>query len=711
MKKIALVGNPNCGKSTFFNAASKSDEHVGNWHGVTVDAKEKTFKFRDEQITLVDLPGTYSLSPYSYEETITKNYLLSHKDIKVINIIDGNNLARNLLLTLELLELGIDFVVFINMANDLKKSGTKIDTKNIEKLLGVKVFLIDAQNKKDAQNILEYICVNEIKYQQPTFDYIKKISKIFDDVKCDFLPRNLTIFEKVKILEQDEDVINKFKISNIEQEKLTKLLEQNKTLDYCFDLRFNFINNVVKTSVNFVQKNSKKNVYGFSKFDRLALNKFLAIPIFVLIMCGVFWLTFGAVGSSMAEFFSGFTEQFLLSPISTFVSQNISNLFVSKFISEAFCGSIISLVSFLPQVVLIYFCLFLLEESGYMSRVAFVFEDFFKLVGLSGKSVFVLLMSFGCSTTATLVSRNLEDKSSKIKTAMMAPYISCSAKLPLYAVVCGAFFPRHKFLIVSLLYLLGIVISLLVCFFLNKRILKSGKTSFLMEMPKYRFPNLKKLVKNLLTNTKQFMLRAGTVLICFSCIVWIVQNCNFKFQYVQNGSILETLSSVVAPLFVPLGFGTTGAVSAIFCGVVAKEIIVSTIGIINGLDGTSKLSDISASLLIGSSAICLTKSSAISFLVFALLYFPCASTISVMKKEIGGKWTFFACSIQLLMGYLICFVIYRIARFFEVFGVISGLLSLFVFLFVCLALFFVIKIIKKKQFCKFCPKNKFCKKM
>ena len=722
-KYIALVGNPNAGKSTFFNNAVKAEEHVGNWHGVTTDYKEKKVKLFGREIIVTDLPGTYSLSPYSYEEAVTRDYILKNKNCIVINILDGNNLRRNLLLTLELIELGIKPIVCINMANELTKNGVDVDIEILQKTLGVKCFLIDAQKKIDCKNVLK-IAVEELEKIQENFDcetkqktsdtkyqlshltYIEKIKKMFNDFKDDIQQKELTNFQIIKFLEQDERIINELcKIEKIPE--IIKRLENSKTLELVMQMRYGIIDQLLKQCV---KNNNSNYIYGYSKVDRFVLNKWLCFPIFILIISIIFYLTFSSVGTALSEGLSNFFDKVLFSPLIAFVENSTSNRFIVDFIENALCGSIISIVSFLPQVVLMFFGLYVLEDSGYMSRIAFMFEDFLKKVGLSGKSIFALLMSFGCSTTATLSSRNLENKNSKIKTAMLTPYISCTAKLPIYAIICGAFFPKHKFLIIISLYLLGILVALLTSYFLNKKILKSNSTSFIMELPKYRVPSFKKITKNLIYNTKQFLLRAGSVLLVFSCIIWIVQNCNFKFEYQAGKSMLECISSFIAPIFTPLGFGTSGAVSALLCGFVAKEIIVSSIGIINGLRGSSTLSDISSSLLLSTSAFCLSQSSGLSFLVFALLYLPCISTISVMIKEIGRKWTLFACLIQFVISYVLSFVVYRISNYFIFNGIISGFLAMLTFVIICTFIAISYRLIYKKNICKFCPAKNSCGK-
>lgn len=692
---IALVGNPNTGKTTFFNSVTNADEHVGNWHGVTVDYKEKQIKTKSKkQVIMTDLPGTYSLSPYSFEEGVTRDYLLAHKNCKVINIADGNNLGKSLLLTIELLEMGISPILCINMATETKKKGIEIDVQKLKNLLGIEVFLCDAYNKKQVLNIVEKTIDNDIKYQNK-LTYQKEMTNKFNSL----LNLNLESFDKIKILELDEHFLKQHNIS----QKQIELLSKNDTCEYVLKKRYEFIDEIISQCVK-----NNKSVYGYGKLDKILLNRWCTIPVFLVVVFAIFFLTFGPVGTYLTNMFSLFFERSVFSPLIAGIRKITTNKFILDFFCFAVCGSLQSIVCFLPQIVLMFLGLYILEDTGYMSRLAFSFEDYLKKVGLSGKSVFTLLMCFGCSTTATLTARNLENKNSKIKTAMLTPYISCSAKLPIYSVVCGAFFPKYKFLIIICLYLLGIMVALLTSYLLNKKVLKSQNVTFAMEMPPYRIPSAKKVFKNVYVNIKQFLLRAGTMLFCFSCVIWILQNCNFKMQYATGESILNSISSFIAPVFVPLGFGNTGVVTALLCGIVAKEIIVSTIGLLNGLGEKSGAFQIANSIVLPTSMFFLTKTSSLAFLVFATLYAPCISTTSVMLKEIGFKWTAISLIIQFAVSYLLSFVVYRISTYFIFAGFVSGIVSVFVFVLLSIIIIFAIKLLKPKNACKFCQNRKYC---
>ena len=530
-----------------------------------------------------------------------------------------------------------------------------------------------------------------------------------ESVKKIITDKNLSIYKNItreflytKVLEQDEFILNKLQLS----EHQIKELEKKK--DKCgyekvSKIRYNYIDKICGNTI----KNNVEKVYGYSKLDKILLNRYLCFPCFLLIMFLVFYLTFSGVGAVLTTGLSYILDICFAKPLMLLINNITSNAFVISFFEEAIIGGVCSVLGFLPQVVLLFFFLNLLEDSGYMSRLAFSLEDFFSKLGLSGKSVFTLLMSFGCSTTATMTSRNLEDKNSKIKTAILTPYLSCSAKLPIYAVICGAFFVKEKTWLIFGLYLLGVIVAILVSYFLEKTFLKSGEQSFILEFPPYRIPKLKRILKNILINSKQFLFRIGGIMLCFSIIIFIMQNCNFKFQFGAEDTILKSLGKFFAPIFSPLGFGTWTVTATLICGIFAKEIIVSTMGIINNV-GSGSMSSLCESLLLSSSALYFTKASALSYLVFSLLYFPCMATISVLIKEIGFKWTMLSCVIQFVVAYLISFVIYKIYGYGLANGAMAMLISLLILIIIVFAIFKVKKYILSKNKCKNCAFNRNC---
>ena len=664
MQTIALVGNPNTGKTTLFNNITKQNEHVGNWHGVTVEHKQKNIVFNGENLSIVDLPGVYSLNSYSFEEEVTNNFLKNNNCL-ILNVCDANNLKRNLYLTLSLIASGFKPVLVVNMANELKKTGTVINTSKLEKILGTKVFLINANSKKEVKNLLTNI---------------------------------------IKINSEDSFQQSEFIREFINKQKRLK----NNNIEVVAKQRYEDINNITSECIT---KRTNK-IYGFSKLDKIFLNKYFALPIFLCIIAIIFYLTFNSFGKFLSDVLGSFSSAFICSPLIKLLNSISASEFVLKLIEEGILGGILSVINFLPQVVLLFVCLNILEATGYLSRLAFTLEDIFSKVGLSGKSVFALLMGFGCSTTASLTARGMEDKNSKIKTAMLTPYISCSAKLPLYLVVCGAYFENKSFLIIFLLYILGVITSLIVSYVLEKTILPSKTKSFIMEFPALRFPKLSHLLKLALIDAKNFLIRVGTVILSFSCIIWIAQNCNFALKYIaytNQKSILETVGEFLSFIFKPLGFGNYGAVCALICGVVAKEIIVSSLKIINNLSDSDSLTSLSKSLTQKSSAVYFTKASSLSFLIFSSMYLPCISTMGVLKKEIGLKWTLFACLLEFSISYLLSFIVYKILLVYYNLGLMACLLSMFAFGVFLISFIFIIKFFKSKNKCKYCKNFKCCK--
>lgn len=650
MLEILLVGNPNSGKTTLFNSLTRANEHIGNWHGVTVETKKKTFEANGEECVLVDTPGIYSLSPLSFEEEVATKAILADKTKKIINIIDQNNIGRNLYLTLCLLEKGCNVVLAVNEID--KKPIYKIDYHKLGQTLGIDVVPINAEKKTGLDELKKCLFSHAKKANIP---YLKTID-------------NLDRYEKENLQE-----LSRLRYSYIEQ-----------LLSDCS----------VRTNA----------VYGKSKLDKIVLNKWLAFPVFLLVLSGVFYLTFFSLGAWLSDLLSG-ALNLLTAPILNLLEKCVGQSWIYDLFNVAIFGGVGTVLTFLPQVVLLFFFLSLLEDSGYMSRIAFIFEDILGRIGLSGKSVYTLLMGFGCSTTAIMTSRNMDDKNAKIKTAILCPYMSCSAKIPIYTVIGGAFFGAKNLFVIIGLYLLGVVVAIVVSKILDMTLLKSKKQSFILEFPPYRLSSPKRVSKLLWKNVKEFLLRVGTVMISMNVIIWVLSSFSFTLSYVPSDggqSMLETLGRIFAPIFVPLGFGNWAVVCALLAGLVAKEVVVSSIAMFNGIDsGATKL--ISQSILLSTSVVYFANSaSVLSFLVFCLLYTPCIASIAMLLQEIGKKWTFISIAIQLATAYVVSFVVYNIAFAFEIFGfwkVFVMFLTIFVILFsVC----FIIKKIKHRTLCSHC---------
>lgn len=645
MSNIILIGNPNTGKTTLFNTLTKSNNHVGNWHGVTVDSSSSKFKHKGVEHTINDLPGVYSLNAYSPEEKVSTDFLNNNKDSLVVNICDANNLKRNLLLCLELLEKGHKVVLAVNMANEVKD----IDYSRLSKSLGVVAVPVDARKKKGVQ---------------PLLDVINKIDDKYNPIA------NLPYIGKL-VGSTDADIIT----------------------------RFNYIDNIIRDISPAIEK-----IYGFSKLDKLLYNKFLVVPIFLCVLLLVFSITFGAISQNFSVLvensFGFFADKF-----NDLLCKLTISSWAHTLIMQGVIGGIGVVVSFLPQVVLLFLCMNFLEDIGYLSRVAFMLDGSLKKIGLTGKSVFSLLMGYGCTTTALLTTKGLDNINLRKRTAFILPFASCSAKLPVYALICSAFFTKHKVIIVFGLYLLGAAIGLATAAISNK-LTKTKEQTFIMEMPPLRIPTIGKTLVNVKSNVINFIKRVGGTLVICSVIVWLISNFSFSFAYVgaTDNSIIQILAKYISFIFKPLGFGSWGAVAALLVGLVAKEMIVSCLSIANGVVGS--LAALATSLTISTNAVFFTPASSISFLVFILLYSPCISALSVTAKEMGKKFAIKLFAFQFAIAYISSFIVYRLALMASIGQVWQFLLIAFS---LAMAITFVIKYIKKKRKnkCVKC-KGKFC---
>ncbi len=630
--KVILAGNPNTGKTTLFNTLTNSFEHASNWHGVTVDVKQKQYEYAGKKFEVCDLPGLYSLDAYSKEEKIASDFIEQNRDAVVVCILDANNLKRNLFLALELKEKTPNLIFAVNMAKEVKS----FDAKKLEQELGVKTLAIDARKKKSAKTLKEIIADFAIEQIVPN-----------------------------KTLEQ-------FDMSDFEKKSKQKFQEIADLLN-----RIGY------------QQNG---LYGKSKLDKIVLSKFGSFVIFALVMGLVFFITFGTIGNTFSEKVNDIFGA-LSVKLYDFFQGFIKNELLLRFINEGVIAGALSVTSFLPQIILLFACLNFLEDFGYLSRVAFMFDPFFKRLGLTGRSAFSLIMGFGCTTTAIMTSRNLDNKNLQKRTSILLPFMSCSAKLPIFAVIASTFFAKYKALIVFSLYLFAILLMVVVALIFSKKDKEQEEQTFLLEMPKYRAPSLSKVLKNALTAGKNFIVRVGGAIVLSSVVIFMLYNFSFKFQYVgQNSenSVLYVLAKLFSWIFKPLGFGSVGATIAIFSGFVAKEMVVSSLAIVNKVP----VDGLALSLASSSSAVWFSPISAISFLVFVLLYTPCVSACIMMKKENGRKTMWLSIGLQIVIAYLASFLVYNILSSIvkRQYGFLAGLLIL-----VALAGFAVIKYLKKKN--------------
>lgn len=681
MNRFLLVGNANTGKTTLFNSLTKSNEHTGNWHGVTNQEKVGYFSFEKSKFEIVDLPGIYSMTPLSFEEKVATDYIYQNLDCPVINICDLNNIQRNLYLTLELLELGVKVVLVVNKMD--KKPLNFIDEEKLSKSLGCPVYVVDAENKKNIINLKK----NLFNFEKISFEYNLKylnklnLNKIKINLKNEKINQN---YIKIKMLENDQYFTEKYGFVGDQSQCIAKM-------------RYEFI-----SSLNVIKKNKNK-AYGSSVLDKVLLNKYLAFPIFALVMFFVFYMTFFCIGPFFSSLFEKLIDSFssFLMPL---LKGFIKTIWITDMIEVAIIGGLGSILSFLPQVTLLFFFLAVLEDSGYLSRVAFLFEDIFSKVGLSGKGVYTMLMGFGCSASAILTARNMDDKNAKIKTSLITPFLSCSAKLPIYAVIGGAFFGVSNVFVVFGLYILGLIVALTLCLLFEKTLFKSKKQSFILEFAHLRLVKPKRVLVLIWDNLKNFLIRIGSLLLSVNVIIWLISSFSLRFEYVAlsgGKSMLQSIGEVLCIIFKPLGFGTWGATSALIAGLVAKEVVVSSIAIFNGINGGEKL--ISKSLTDPNSAVFFSPSSAISFLVFCLLYTPCVATLSVIRKELGKKYMWLSALMQFGVAYFLAFVVFNVAKLIEIIGVFQTIILLIAIVFVVCCFFAIFS----KNNCKSCET---CKK-
>lgn len=638
MRKVLLCGNPNTGKTTLFNTLSKSNEKASNWHGVTVGVKEKVFKIKDENFILCDLPGIYSFNGLSEEEKISSNYIIENKDEMIVCVVDANNLKRNLLLVLEIKNITNNLIVAVNMANEVKC----LDEKKLSENLGVKVVCIDARKKKS---------VNKLK-----------------SAICDF---------NIKTLKQN----NEFSgfLSNVINDKLDKF--ENYVQD-----KFGYIDELlVKSGYD------KIGAYGQSKLDKVLLNPFLAPLIFLGIMALTFFITFGFIGEIFTSMFNGFMNG-VAEEVFSFLSVKLKNDNLLLFLKEGIISGVLTVLGFLPQILLMSLCLNILEDFGYLSRVSVMFDGYLKKIGLSGKSIFSLVMGFGCTTSAVITTRNLGLKEERGKTVLALPFVSCSAKLPVYSVICSVFFAKYKAFCVFCLYIFAILLMVLVMYIFKCLEKTQNDNFFILELPKYRVPKLKKVFMDSFSVVKSFVLKIGFSILISSVVVYLLYNLNFKMQVVTNKaeSIIYVLADKFSFILAPLGLNMAGVLIALISGLVAKEMVVSSLVIINSCD----ISVLGETLIDSSSVVHFSSLTSIVFLVFVLLYSPCVSSLISVRKELGVRVMFKSFLLQSFIAYLVSFIVYILGLF-----VVKGMwwLSLILCISLAIIMIVVIKLIKRKN--------------
>ncbi|MBO7718843.1 MAG: ferrous iron transport protein B [Methanosphaera sp.] len=657
--KFLLAGNPNVGKSTLFNHLTGMKQHVGNWPGKTVERKSGSFKFDDDEIEVIDLPGNYSLTPYSVEEIVSRDAIIYEENDAVINIIDAENIQRNLYLTLQILETGANTVLCLNMLNYAEDVGFEIDLKKLEKTLGIPVVVIDAREGEGIDELIKKTVETtknptkkskDLSYGISLDDQIEEVKKLFPNLKMGSAPDS---WIAVKLLEADDEALdlaeespdkeNLRKLTDI-RNKLEKEFDDNVD-DMFIDARYAEIDNIMKSCV---KKPSGDKQTLTDKIDKVVTNRFLGIPIFLFIMFLVFYLTFiiGAPYQDFIDYLFGLLGQWLLG---IFGEGLISSLIVNGVI-----GGVGSVLTFVPIIFILFFLLSLIEDCGYLARAAFVIDRLmYKFMGLSGKSFIPLILGFGCNVTGVMATRTLANESDRIATILALPFISCSARIPIYALFTAVFFsnPTHQSIVTFGLYILGMIVSIIVARVLKSTVFKEESAPFIMELPPYRIPTLKSSILHMWERGSLFIKKAGTVILGVCVLVWILSNLPVGVEEASIDSLLGMIGNTIAPIFKPLGFGFWQAGVALITGVLAKETVVSTLGTISGV-GEGGLHAVLPLLF--------SPLSAVSFMVFCLLSGPCAAHFGTVKQETNSwKWTIFSFAMCLVIAYIVSLVIYQ----------------------------------------------------
>lgn len=654
---FALVGNQNCGKTTLFNQLTGSNQHVGNFPGVTVDKKTGAIKNR-ENTEVTDLPGIYSMSPYTSEEIVSRNFVLNEKPKAIINIVDATNIERNLYLTMQLLEMDVPMVIALNMMDELIGNKGAIDINKMESMLGVPVVPISAAKNQGVQELINHAMhIAQFQEKPVQQDFCSKddhggaihraihtVESIIEDhAEKEGLPVR---FCATKVIEGDTLIIKQLDLDQNELEMIEHVvvqMENEGKMDRSAaiaDMRFDFIERVCEQTVKKPQESKERR--RSEKLDKVLTGKWTAIPCFILIMTAVFYLTFNVIGAFLQNILEiGIDKLTIL--IGNLMNMANVNEAIQNLVIEGIFGGVGSVLSFLPIVVTLFFFLSILEDSGYIARVAFFMDKLLRKIGLSGKSIVSMLIGFGCTVPAVMSTRTLPSRRDRRMTILLTPFMSCTAKLPIYAFFVSAFFPGKGGIIMTGLYFLGIVVGILVALVFKSTIFKGEAVPFVMELPNYRMPGMKNVVQLLWEKAKDFITKAFTIILLATIVVWFLQSFDFRLNLVTDSSesIMAKISSLIAPVFKPIGLGDWRIVTSFISGFMAKESVVSTMEILFGTGIT----------------VALTKQAAISMLVFSLLYTPCVAAIAAIKRELGAKWAvtvvFFQCAIAWLFSLIV----------------------------------------------------------
>ena len=654
---FALAGNQNCGKTTLFNQLTGSNQHVGNFPGVTVDRKSGAIR-NNPNTEVTDLPGIYSMSPYTSEEIVTRQFIIGEKPTGIINIVDATNIERNLYLTMQLMELDTPMVLALNMMDEMRGNGGTVRINKMEAMLGIPVVPISAAKNEGVDELVDH-ALHVAKYQERPgrMDFCSEedhggavhrcihgiIHLIEDHAEAAGIPVR---FAATKLVEGDQRIEAALKLDQNEKEMIEHIIvqmEQERGLDRAAaiaDMRFHFIHQLVEQTV--VKPRQSKEQLRSAQIDRFLTGRYTAIPAFVGIMALVFYLTFGVIGLALQNLLEVGIDALTAAVDSTLTAWNVNAAVHSLVIDGIFTG-VGSVLSFLPIIVTLFFFLSLLEDTGYMARVAFVMDKLLRRIGLSGRSIVPMLIGFGCTVPGVMASRTLPSERDRKMTILLTPFMSCSAKLPIYSLFAAAFFPEHAALVMVSLYFLGIAVGILMAILLKSSVFKGEAVPFVMELPNYRLPGLKNVVQLLWEKARDFLQRAFTVIFVATIIIWFLQSFDLRLSLTADPqqSILAWLASGIAPLFAPLGFADWRVSTALITGFMAKESVVSTLTILYGSSAAF--------------AAALSPAAAAPLLVFCLLYTPCIAAVASVKRELGGKWAFIMVANQCIVAWLASF--------------------------------------------------------
>ena len=664
---VGLAGNPNVGKTTVFNRLTGMRQHVGNWPGKTVERAEGHFKHGEYEYDLIDLPGNYALSAHSIEEIVSRDFIVDDDSDVIINVVDAANLERNLYLTVQMMELGANIVLALNMNDFAKKKNHIINIDLMSELLGFPIIDINAKTGEGIDELLTTVekqAANPIdsslklSYGNEIKGHLREIQEVIE--KDDALMDVPSIWTAVKLLEKDSIVIQKVQNSKysseifIESDKVSKHLYdvfKESPEEVVANARYAFIDGLMAEAV---ERPAVETETISDRIDNIVTNRILAIPIFFILMFIMFEVTY-----TLGEPFEYLIAQFF-TMLANFAAGFISNPYLESFICDAVIGGVGGVLTFLPIIIIIFLFLSILEDCGYLARAAFTLDIIMhKLVGLHGKAFIPMILGFGCGVPAIMATRTLENEDDRRLAMMLVPFMSCTARLPIYAVFIAAFFTEHNGLILLSMYVLGILVALIVAAILKRTMFKGLSTPFVMELPSYKVPSIKGVLLHTWEKVKGFLRKAGTVILVCSMVLWALSMFPLGVKYASPESYLGMIGNFIAPIFAPLGFGTWQATVAIISGLAAKEVVVATFGTISGMEGdenTGRMSHVLHDLF--------TPLSAYAFMAFTLLYVPCIGTIGAIRHETNGyKWALTMCAITIVTAYIVSFLIYNVGLF------------------------------------------------